>query len=101
MNASDRDALLRSIEARFERNAGRHAGIAWAAVRARLDSATAALQRLGEFNTRTSNWIATPADVRSLGGALLCDGRYGRVFTVHNGAPSYCAVRGLRGLLRV
>ena len=60
-----------------------------------------ALQMLGEFDTKTSSWIRTPADVRALGGALFCDRRYGRVFVYHNGAPSYYAVRGFRGLLRV
>jgi hypothetical protein len=60
-----------------------------------------ALQRLGEFDTKTSSWIRTPADVRSLGGALFCDRRYGRVFVYHNGAQSYYAARGFRGLLRV
>jgi hypothetical protein len=59
------------------------------------------LQTLGEFDLKTSSWIATPADVRSLGGALFCDRRYGKVFTYHNGAQSYYAVRGFRGLLRV
>lgn len=60
-----------------------------------------ALQLLGEFDTKTSSWIATPDDVRSLGGALFCDRRYGRVFVYHNGAQSYYAARGFRGLLRV
>lgn len=60
-----------------------------------------ALQRLGEFDLKTSSWIATPEDVRALGGALFCDRRYGRVFVYHNGAPSYYAARGFRGLLRV
>jgi hypothetical protein len=60
-----------------------------------------ALQQLGEFDTKTSSWIATPSDVRSLGGALFCDRRYGRVFVYHNGAQSYYAARGFRGLLRV
>ena len=59
------------------------------------------LQRLGEFDLRTSSWILTPPDVRSLGGALFCDRRYGRVFTYHNGAQSYYAARGFRGRLRV
>ena len=59
------------------------------------------LQQLGEFDTKTSSWIRTPAGVRSLGGALFCDRRYGRVFVYHNGAQSYYAARGFRGLLRV
>jgi len=59
------------------------------------------LQLLGEFDTKTSSWVATPSDVRTLGGALFCDRRYGRVFVYHNGAQSYYAVRGFRGLLRV
>ncbi len=60
-----------------------------------------ALQQLGEFDLKTSSWIATPDDVRSLGGALFCDRRYGRVFVYHNGAQSYYAARGFRALLRV
>lgn len=59
------------------------------------------LQQLGEFDTKTSSWIATPDEVRALGGALFGDRRYGRVFTYHNGAQSYYAARGWRGLLRV
>lgn len=60
-----------------------------------------ALQALGEFDTKTSSWIQTPADVRALGGALFCDRRYGKVFTYHNGAQSYYAARGFRGALQV
>ncbi|GAB3648250.1 DUF4256 domain-containing protein [Ramlibacter alkalitolerans] len=60
-----------------------------------------ALQALGEFDLKTSSWISTPADVRALGGSLFCDRRYGRVFVYHNGAQSYYAARGFRGLLRV
>jgi hypothetical protein len=59
------------------------------------------LQQLGELDTKTSSWIQTPPDVRSLGGALFCDRRYGKVFVYHNGAESYYAARGFRGLLRV
>ena len=55
------------------------------------------LQTLGEFDIKTSSWIRTPSEVRSLGGALFCDRRYGRVFTYHNGAQSYYAARGFRG----
>lgn len=60
-----------------------------------------ALQKLGEFDTKTSSWIATPADIRQRGGALYGEARYSRVFIGHNGAQSYYAVRGFRGVLRV
>jgi hypothetical protein len=60
-----------------------------------------ALQQLGELDLKTSSWIATPEDIRRLGGALFCDRRYGKVFVYHNGAQSYYAARGFRGLLRV
>jgi hypothetical protein len=59
------------------------------------------LQKLGEFDTKTSSWITTPADIRKLGGALFCDRRFGHVFVYHNGAQSYFAARGFRGSLRV
>ena len=59
------------------------------------------LQKLGEFDTKTSSWINTPPEVRALGGALFCDRRYGKVFVYHNGAQSYYAARGFRGTLRV
>ena len=177
---SEREELLLALKVRFEKNMHRHAGTAWADVRARLEGnpgaltalgqmeATGgepdvigeedsghfvfcdcspesptgrrstcydrearvsrkqhrpetsavemaagmgvellteeryrALQRLGEFDTKTSSWIETPADVRALGGALFCDRRYGRVFVYHNGAQSYYAARGFRGSLRV
>lgn len=181
MRAQERDELLAVLEARFERNPHRHEGIAWSAVRVRLDGSPEAiavlgrmeatggepdvvgleserrrivfcdcsaespggrrslcydrealdarskhkpegsavemaaalgvellteeqyreLQGFGELDTKTSSWIRTPADVRALGGALYCDRRYGRVFTYHNGAQSYYAARGFRGLLRV
>jgi hypothetical protein len=60
-----------------------------------------ALQALGEFDRKTSSWIATPAPIRALGGALFCDRRYGAVFTYHNGAESYYAARGFRARLVV
>jgi hypothetical protein len=179
MKSPERDGLIEKLKARFEKNMGRHRGIAWAAVQARLDGNPAALkslrameasggepdvvgddksgqitfwdcsaespigrrsvcydkearisrkenkpqgsavemaaelgiellteaqyrelQQLGEFDTKTSSWIQTPADVRLLGGALYCDRRYGRVFLYHNGAQSYYAARGFRGRLR-
>lgn len=59
------------------------------------------LQKLGEFDMKTSSWIETPSEVRALGGALFCDRRFGRVFVYHNGAQSYYAARGFRGSLRV
>ncbi len=59
------------------------------------------LQKLGEFDTKSSSWVKTPADIRKLGGALYCDRRYGRVFVGHNGAQSYYSGRGFRGSLRV
>jgi hypothetical protein len=59
------------------------------------------LQKFGNFDTKTSSWVKTPADIRKLGGALYCDRRYGRVFVGHNGAQSYYAARGFRGWLKV
>lgn len=59
------------------------------------------LQTLGEFDLKTSSWIKTPADVRSMGGAMFCDRRFGKVWTYHNGAQSYYAARAFRGSLRV
>jgi hypothetical protein len=180
MKANERDELLRTLQARFDKNRDRHKDIAWEKVISGLQSAPGAvetlgrmeasggepdvigrdstgkflfcdcsaespsgrrslcydgealearkenkpqgsavelaaemgvellseeqyraLQQLGAFDTKTSSWIATPEDVRSLGGALFCDRRYGRVFVYHNGAQSYYAARGFRGLLRV
>ncbi|OON68509.1 DUF4256 domain-containing protein [Hymenobacter sp. CRA2] len=59
------------------------------------------LQKLGRFDQKTSSWLSTPADIRQLGGALYADLRYGRVFVYHNGAASYYAARGFRGMLWV
>lgn len=59
------------------------------------------LQTLGEFDTKTSSWILTPVPIRKFGGALFCDRRYNTVFTYHNGAESYYAARGFRGMLKV
>ena len=179
--ASELKELFDALEARFHSNMHRHAGIAWADVRAKLEGNRAALrslremeltggepdvigmsqdpghfvfcdcspespsgrrsvcydaealavrkehkpehsaiemastmgiellteeryrelQKLGEFDTKTSSWIQTPSDVRALGGALFCDRRYGKVFVYHNGAQSYYAARGFRGFVRV
>jgi hypothetical protein len=59
------------------------------------------LQKVGDFDTKTSSWVKTPADIRKLGGALFCDRRYGQVFLYHNGAESYYGARGFRGSVRV
>lgn len=59
------------------------------------------MQKLGEFDKKTSSWVVTPVDIRKLGGALFCDRRYDTVFVYHNGAESYYAARGFRGSLRV
>ena len=59
------------------------------------------LQKLGKFDTKTSSWVSTPSNIRSLGGALFCDRRYDAVFVYHNGAESYYAARGFRGWVRV
>jgi len=59
------------------------------------------LQKLGDFDAKTSSWVKTPPDIRQLGGALFCDRRYGHVFLYHNGAESYYAARAFRGSLRV
>lgn len=181
MKTPDRDKLLQTLKARFDKNPPRHAGIAWADVQARLEGRAAALvslqameatggepdvigldqasgrftfcdcspespagrrsgcydgearlsrkenrpdhsavemaqamgvellteaqyralQQLGEFDLKTSSWIATPPEVRALGGALFCDRRYGKVFTYHNGVQSYYAARGFRASLGV
>lgn len=181
MNAKEREALIRALRTRFERNMPRHPGATWAGVEERLqgrlealvsldamersggepdvigdaddsgryvfcdcapespagrrslcydgvalaarkqnkptgsalDMAEAmgiellteeeyrALQRLGEFDAKTSSWIRTPPEVRALGGALFCDRRFGKVFVYHNGAESYYAARGFRGRLGV
>lgn len=60
-----------------------------------------ALQELGKFDLKTSSWVKTPAEIRKHGGAIFCDRRYEHVFMYHNGAESYYAARGFRGLLRV
>lgn len=91
------------LESRKEHRPAGNAVDAAAAMGARLldEAGYRALQSHGVFDAKTSSWIATPDDVRALGGALFCDHRYGRVFTYHNGAQSYYAVRGFRAALTV
>jgi hypothetical protein len=181
LSPEHREELLRALKARFEKNTGRHKGLEWAKVQAKLeanseklfslhemertggepdvvgfdkkageyifydcsaespkgrrslcydrealdsrkehkpensamDMAAAMgiellteaqyreLQKLGDFDTKTSSWVITPADIRKLGGALFCDRRFGHVFVYHNGAESYYAARGFRGSLKV
>ncbi len=181
MNAAVRDEVIKTLRHRFEQNTGRHKGLTWDAVQAKLEASPRALetlhdmertggepdvigydraadrftfcdcspetpkgrrsicydrealdarkehkpggnavdmasalgidmlteaqyrvlQTLGEFDTKTSSWVKTPPEVRSLGGALFCDRRYGQVFVYHNGAESYYAGRGFRGLVSV
>jgi hypothetical protein len=181
LSSEERDELLKTLKARFEKNVNRHKGLEWAKVQTRLegnpekmwsldqmeitggepdvvgldkksgefifydcsaespkgrrsvcydhealesrkehkpeDSAIAMaadigidilteeqyreLQKLGEFDLKTSSWVKTPSDIRKLGGAVFCDRRYDTVFFYHNGAESYYAARGFRGSLRV
>ena len=180
LSPEQREGLLRALKARFEKNIGRHKGLEWAKVQAKLeanaeklwslnemertggepdvvghdkkageyifydcsaespngrrsvcydreglesrkehkpknnaiDMAAAMgiellteeqyreLQKLGNFDTKTSSWVKTPSDIRKLGGAIFCDCRYGNVFVYHNGAESYYAARAFRGSLR-
>jgi hypothetical protein len=85
-------------------NKPKHSAVAMAAamgIELLSEECYRALQQVGEFDTKTSSWILTPPAIRALGGALFCDRRYDHVFVYHNGAPSYYAVRGFRGRLRV
>lgn len=93
----DREALDARKEAKPRGNAVEEA----AAIGVELldEDQYRALQRLGEFDLKTSSWVKTPAPIRDLGGALFCDRRYGQVFVYHNGAQSYYAARGFRGRL--
>ena len=181
LSPEQREGLLRTLKARFEKNLNRHKGLGWAKVQAKLEANTEKLwslnemestggepdvvghdkktgeytfydcsaespkgrrnvcydreamesrkenkpennaidmaaamgiellteeqyrelQKLGDFDTKTSSWVKTPGDIRKLGGALYTDRRYGHVFLYHNGAPSYYAARGFRGSLKV
>jgi hypothetical protein len=95
----DREAL----ESRKEHKPANNAMDAAAAMGIELltEEQYRALQKLGNFDTKTSSWVQTPPAIRKLGGALFCDRRYDTVFVYHNGAESYYAARGFRGSLRV
>jgi len=118
MKERQREELLNILKVRFEKNTKRHKGIEWADVQSKLEANAEdlaseigieilteeqyrELQALGNFDSKTSSWVKTPADIRKLGGALFCDRRYGNVFVYHNGAQSYYSARGFRGSLRV
>ena len=181
LSPAEREVLLRTLQARFEKNRGRHDGLEWAKVKAKLEANPEKLwslgemedtggepdvvgldkktgeyiffdcsaespkerrslcydrealdsrkehkpknsaidlaasmgielltedqyrdlQNLGEFDTKTSSWLKSPAEIRKLGGAIFGDRRFGRVFVYHNGAESYYAARAFRGSLRV
>ncbi|KKS98348.1 MAG: hypothetical protein UV73_C0002G0062 [Candidatus Gottesmanbacteria bacterium GW2011_GWA2_43_14] len=181
LSREQREELLKSLKARFEKNMNRHKGLEWAKVQAKLEASTEklwslsgmertggepdvigldkktgeyifydcsaetprgrrnvcydragqearkafkpednaidmaatmsiellteeqyrGLQKLGNFDTKTSSWLKTPISIRNLGGALFADRRYGNVFVYHNSAPSYYAARAFRGSLRV
>lgn len=95
----DEEALAARKE---NRPAGSAMGLAAAmGVRLLSEAEYRELQRFGDFDSKTSSWVLTPTAIRGLGGALFCDRRYGQVFTYHNGAQSYYAVRGFRAALRV
>ncbi|MFW9979870.1 MAG: DUF4256 domain-containing protein [Candidatus Thorarchaeota archaeon] len=95
----DREALEARKSAKPENNAIDMA--AAMAIEILTEAEYRELQKLGDFDTKTSSWVKTPSEIRELGGALFCDRRYGHVFVYHNGASSYYGVRGFRGLLRV
>ena len=117
--------LLKTLNARFEKNMNRHKGLEWAKVQEVrekhgvhpggnvIDMAAAmgiellteeqyrGLQKLGNFDTKSSSWVKTPSDIRKVGGAIFADRRYGNVFIYHNSAPTFYGVRAFRGSLRV
>lgn len=120
MTGEKNEHLIATLEARFAQYPARHNRIHWKDVRAKLEASPSKLKVLaqmeetggepdpigvdkpsGEFDLKTSSWVLTPKDIRKLGGALFCDRRYNSVFLYHNGAQSYYAARGFRGVLKV
>ena len=95
----DREALESRKEAKPEGNAMDMA--AAMGIELLTEEQYRELQKLGNFDTKTSSWLKTPSEIRKLGGAIFADRRYDHVFVYHNGASSYYGVRGFRGLLRV
>jgi hypothetical protein len=95
----DREALESRKEHKPENNAIDMAGAM--GIELLTEEQYRELQKLGNFDTKTSSWVKTPSDIRKLGGALFADRRYEHVFVYHNSAPSYYGVRGFRGSLRV
>lgn len=95
----DREALESRKENKPKGNAGDMAAAMGIELLSEADYRK--LQKLGSLDLKTSSWVATPAAIRKLGGALFCDRRYDTVFVYHNGADSYFAARGFRGILRV
>jgi len=95
----DREGLESRKEYKPENNAGDMA--AAMGIEILTEEQYRELQKLGNFDTKTSSWVKTPAEIRKLGGAIFCDRRYDHVFMYHNGAESYYVVRGFRGSLRV
>ena len=110
LSAAEREALLATLKARFEKHAKRHerrpkdSAVDMAAamgIELLTEEEYRELQQLGEFDLKTSSWVKTPPDIRKLGGALFGDRRFGHVFIYHNGAQSYYGARAFRGVLRV
>ena len=92
-----------ALDARKE-NKPKHSAVAMAeemGIKILTEEQYRALQKLGKFDLKTSSWVFTPPEIRNLGGAIFCDRRYDKVFVYHNGAESYYAARGFRGMIEI